>query len=297
MKVLNIAWHTVKNCTRQPFYLISFLFTAIAATALPVLSQFSLYDQQRMLTDSLFGLILTIGIILNILINEYSIGNDFSNGRSLLLFSKPIGVTNYAVGKLLGNSISILLFLIFAWLVVINMQSVVIQNFFFNFYKFASFTITITMAFLAGSLINYFFNKNFSLCTLVSLFIFLSINTFFWLNKSFEPQLVSNLVRQGKIYTMLALFIIFLGASTAPIAVKLKSSGILVYTILIIALGILSPKLFPSINDYWLIDYYYSGIALSSSLILKGLLNITIYSLFFTTILHAWLKHTQLAKN
>jgi len=297
MKVLNIAWHTVNNCTRQPFYLISFLFTVIIAIALPVLSQFSLYDQQRMLTDSLFGLILTIGIILNILINEYSIGSDFSNGRSLLLFSKPIGRTNYALGKLLGNSSSIVIFLGFSWLVVLNMQSVVIQNFFFNYYKFASFIFSVVIAFIVATIIHYFFNKNFSLTTLVALFITLPINTIFWLNQSNNPVLIGGLVRQGKIYLMLAFFIIFIGAAIAPIAVKLKASGILIYTILIITAGILTPKLFPSINDYWLIDYYYSGIELSYSLILKGLLNILIYSLFFTTVLQTWLKHTQLAKN
>ncbi|MCK5834155.1 MAG: hypothetical protein KAG98_00305 [Lentisphaeria bacterium] len=297
MKLLNIAWHTVKNCTRQPFYLIAFLFTAISATTLPILSQFSLYDQQRMLIDSLFGLVLTIGIILTILINEYSIGNDFCNGRALLLFSKPIGVLNYTLGKLLGNTISILIFLLFSGLIIINLQNVVIQNFFFNFFKFTSFIISIGLGFLTGALANYFFRKNFSASTLLSIFGFLLINTLLWTNSTVESDLTPSFFRQGQIYAMLSLFVIFIGATAAPVAVKLKSGGILLYTTLIIALGLLVPNFFPSINDYWLIDYYYSSLSVSYNLILKGFLNISIYSLFFTMITYLWLKLTQLAKN
>ena len=297
MKLLNVAWHTLKNCTRQPFYLIAFLFTAITATSLPILTQFSLYDQQRMLIDSLYGLILTVGILLNILINEYSIGSDFCNGRALLLFSKPIGIVNYTMGKLLGHTISILVFLLFSGLVIINIQSVVIHNFFFNFYKFGSFIASIALGCLSGALINYFFRKNFSVSTLLSTFVFLFINTLFWVNKSTDPDITVNLLRQGRIYLILSFYIVFIGAAALPVSVKLKSSGILVYSLFIITLGLLTPSLFPSINNFWLIDCYYSGLTISYSLILKSFLNIFIYSLFFTIILQAWLKHTQLAKN
>ena len=296
MKLLNVAWHTLKNCTRQPFYLISFLFTAISATALPILSQFSLYDQQRMLMDSLFGLILTTGILLTVLISEYSIGNDFCNGRALLLFSKPIGIVNYSFGKLIGNSIAMLIFLLFSAFVIINMQSVVTQNFFFDFYKFASFIASILLGFMMGTLVNYFFKKNFSVSTLTFTFVFLFINTIFWINKSTEPERISNLFRQGRIYALLSLFIVFIGASTFPISVKFKSGGILAYIICVLSVGLLTPHLFPSINDYWLIDLYYSSQEISDELILKSVLTISIYSLFFTTILYARLKHAQLAK-
>jgi hypothetical protein len=297
MKALSVAWHTVKNCIRQPFYLIAFLFTAISAMALPVLSQFSLYDQHKMLLDSLYGLILIIGILLNVLINEYNIGNDFSHGRALLLFSKPIGLINYTLGKLLGHTTTMVIYLIFSWLVLINMQGVVIQNFFFNYYKFITFSLAILLSFLMGALTNYFFRKNFSMATLCFILIFLGINTSLWFHIDSQSAITPNLLMHGKIFTMMSFFILFLGALANPVAVKLKSLGILIYTILILMLGVWIPQYMPSINDYWLVDNCYTKVDYSYSFIFQAFLNITIYSLFSTTMIYAWLRHTQLAKH
>jgi hypothetical protein len=250
-----------------------------------------------MLLDSIYGLILIIGIILNVLVNEYNIGTDFNNGRALLLFAKPIGLLNYTIGKLLGHTLTMLIFLAYSWLVLINMQGVVIQNFFFNYYKFATFSLAIFLSFTMGALTNYFFRKNFSMATLLFTFLFLSINTFIWLHIDSKSAIHTDLTTHTKTFLMMSFFILFLGASANPIAIKLKSLGLLIYTIVILILGLWIPHYLPSINDYWLIDNYYTGLTYSYSFIFQAFLNITIYSLFFTIILYIWLKHTQLAKH
>jgi len=83
----------------------------------------------------------------------------------------------------------------------------------------------------------------------------------------------------------MSFFILFLGASANPIAIKLKSLGLLIYTTVIILLGIWIPHYLPSINDYWLVDTCCTELTYSYSFIFQAFLNITIYSLFFTTII------------
>ncbi len=293
MVLLSVAWQTVTDCIRQPFFLISFLLTALIASALPILSQFSLYDQRKMLLDSLFGLVFIVGVMLVILLADHSVGADFSKGRPLLLFSKPIGNTNYVFGKLVGNVFCLLLFFFFAWLTIVVINTVVYQNFFFNYYRLIAFFVVTLLALTTGGLVNFYFNKNFSSTTIFVflLYLFILASSLIFIQRGQASQLLSML----KVFVLLVTFVMLYLGFSSFCATIFSIGGQCMMVIIFTSIGLFGPSVLPSFNSYWTVDLFHAQQQISWAYIFEGMLHVLLYQCFFSVLFISWLRHKELA--
>ncbi len=110
MKAWAVAVITLKECAREPAGAVLCLLATLLMLMAPTYSVFALGEANNLLRSNLLSTQLLGGTLYVAMISNSVFSRDLDNHAILGLLSKPLSITSYYLGKLLGVMVALFLF-------------------------------------------------------------------------------------------------------------------------------------------------------------------------------------------
>ncbi len=159
--IFYISRNTVRECLRQPIFVILLLVSLGIITAFPGMSMFVFGGQRKMVVDGSLATILLFGLITAVLCASHTVSREIDTGTVLLILSKPVSRPVFIIAKILGILCAITLFVWATSLCTLIVLKAATDQFFYDPYLVGASFGTIVLCSAYGGLRNYLAKKSF----------------------------------------------------------------------------------------------------------------------------------------
>ncbi len=165
---LAITGNAFRESLREPVYYILLATALIIIGNFPAAALFSFREQVKLVIDSSLATTLTFGLMAAVLCSSHTVSREMRNGTILLLFSKPVHRWIFIVGKIVGITGAVMLFVY-----ILNVASLIsiyiaVDQFNFDMFVYVMLFFTAIVGALIGMTCNFVFGRSFAASTVFS---------------------------------------------------------------------------------------------------------------------------------
>ena len=255
--IYHIAKNTLRECLRQPIYIILMITTLVIIGCYPIFSWFVFREQEKLVIDGSLASILLFGLITAVLCSSHAVFREIESGTVLLILSKPVSRSQFILAKVVGIGAALTIFVVVTGLAAVMMLRAATDQFRFDHNVIIAYFVLMGLANIYGGARNYFTSRSYAAeCTkgLTVLMIILATIVFFlpewsssrynWKEGSamYNPELAMELV--------LILFAVWaMGAMAVAFSTRLNLVSNMTVCMSIFFLGLMSNYIYHNLKD------------------------------------------------